>query len=165
MSDLRRLGGCKPKSALDRFHASYKKSVTGCWLWRGAPRGSNGYGRIKVGGASMPAHRFSWIIHFGEIVGGLLVLHRCDTPLCVNPAHIFLGTHQDNMDDCRSKGRTNGGTKTPMRGSQNARSKLSAEQVIAIRQDDRSQREIAAQYGVSQALVSKIKRNEMWRHI
>jgi len=105
------------------------------------------------------------MIHNGEIGAGLFVCHKCDTPLCVNPDHLFLGTHQENMNDCVAKGRTNGGTKTPLRGSKNAKSKLSESQVALIRSLNWPQRKIASHFGVSQALISKIKRNEMWRHI
>jgi len=164
--DFRWLGGSKPKPAVDRFHSSYVANLdTGCWIWLGTKRGSNGYGRITSTGVVHQAHRFSWMLHRGSIPDGLLVCHKCDTPLCVNPDHLFLGTHQDNMRDCVEKGRTNGGTKTPLRGSENVRSKLTAQQVLQIRRDRRAQRKIAQLFGVSQALISKIKRNEMWRHI
>jgi len=163
---MRWLLGKRYVDADTRFHSSYIVDLeTRCWLWQGSVRGSNGYGRISVGGVTHQAHRYSWMIHNGEIGAGLFVCHKCDTPLCVNPDHLFLGTHQENMNDCVAKGRTNGGTKTPLRGSKNAKSKLSESQVALIRSLNWPQRKIASHFGVSQALISKIKRNEMWRHI
>ena len=79
----------------------------GCWEWSGYF--SEGYGQLCVGPKGgrirFGAHRLSWEIHFGEIPAGLLVCHRCDTRSCVNPAHLFLGTCQDNNHDMWLKGR------------------------------------------------------------
>ena len=164
--DLRRLGGRKPRSAEERFAESYTPEPnSGCWLWLGAARGSNGYGRIKAFGKNMTAHRYSWVAAYGAIPDGMLVCHKCDNPACVNPSHLFLGTALDNMADCKRKWRTGGGTKTPLRGESNHRSKLTSADVSRIRADGRPQRAIASEYGVSQALVSKIKLNEIWRHL
>lgn len=80
-----------------------KDGPKGCWLWTG--RRSNGYGRCSFRGRSMMAHRASWIMARGPIPAGLLVLHDCDVPNCVNPDHLFLGTYKTNMDDMYAKGR------------------------------------------------------------
>ena len=77
-----------------------------CWLWLGASV-PKGYGRIRVGGRSegaVYAHRVSWEISFGKIPKDMYVLHRCDNPKCVNPAHLFLGTALDNAQDRDVKG-------------------------------------------------------------
>lgn len=165
--NLKSLGGCKPRSAIDRFHESYiPEPNSGCWLWLGTIRGSNEYGAIKVDGKTVAAHRFSWTIHNGEIPDCLLVLHRCDTPACVNPNHLFLGNHADNQHDKMAKGRIGDvGTKTPLLGRMNARAKLTDEIVLSIRGDARSQREIASAHGISQCLVHNIKARKTWRHI
>lgn len=78
----------------------------GCWLWRGSTR-PNGYGRLQiVESRSAPGvHRISYELHYGPIPDGLFVCHRCDTPLCVNPEHLFLGSQADNMHDRQRKGK------------------------------------------------------------
>jgi hypothetical protein len=77
---------------------------TGCWLWTNVP-GSNGYGTIEVDGRRMTAHRLSYMVYVGDIASGLVVRHKCDVRACVNPAHLELGTHHDNMLDRAKRGR------------------------------------------------------------
>ena len=84
----------------------YVNKTDHCWLWIGGLR--NGYGIINEGGKfgnAKYAHRISWQIHNGVIPDGMDILHRCDNPPCVNPKHLFVGTHQDNMRDAKIKGR------------------------------------------------------------
>jgi len=78
----------------------------GCWIWLGALSGGR-YGGIKVSGRVVRTNRAAWIAYHGNEPSNLHVLHHCDMPLCVNPDHLFLGTHQDNMDDKERKGRGN----------------------------------------------------------
>lgn len=80
------------------------KIIDKCWLWTGATN-EHGYGKLSANGSWRLAHRVSWNLSNGEIPDNLQVLHRCDTPACVNPAHLFLGTHADNMRDMKQKGR------------------------------------------------------------
>lgn len=90
----------------ERFMAKFvPEPNSGCWLWIGATTTPNGYGRLNVGGVFYVANRLSWEMFVGEIPEGMLVLHRCDVRPCVNPAHLFLGTHHDNVIDAVSKGR------------------------------------------------------------
>lgn len=88
---------------------------TGCWLWLGT-EGPRGYGRLSFCGRRQRANRCAWEITRGPIADGLFVCHRCDQPSCVNPDHLFLGTHQDNMSDMARKGRGRGCNPNPRRG-------------------------------------------------
>jgi len=88
----------------ERFWHQVKKSDD-CWLWVGAMM-RNGYGQIKgENRKTIGAHRVSYLIAYGAIPKGMNVLHKCDTPQCVNPSHLFLGTHRDNTHDALNKGR------------------------------------------------------------
>lgn len=141
---------------------------SGCWLWVGGgeTRGHpfKDYGRIWVRGRTVPAHRVSWEAHNGPIPSGMKVCHKCDTPRCVNPAHLFLGTPQDNTQDMMRKGRDTV-VRESRRGERSNWNKLTTAQVLAIRADHRLQRVIAAEYDISQTAVSQIKLRKHWKHI
>jgi hypothetical protein len=95
-----------------RFRGKIRIEPSGCWLWIGATNGK-GYGKIQQGrrgGIPLLAHRVSWELHRGPIPDGLMVLHQCDSPPCVNPDHLFLGTGLDNMRDMVAKSRHRFGT-------------------------------------------------------
>ena len=92
------------KPSEERFWKFVKKTETGCWNWLGH-RDEKGYGTFFSGNKDVRAHRFSYELHNGKIEGGLWCLHKCDNPPCVRPSHLFLGTNQDNVDDCHKKGR------------------------------------------------------------
>lgn len=104
------------------------------------------------------AHRIAWEMKNGPIPPGLFGCHKCDTPSCVNPDHLFLGTIQENFDDMRQKGRHPFGERIGM-------SKLSDKKVVAILKDKSKATVIAEKYGVSAVLIGKIKRREIWTHI
>lgn len=87
----------------ERFWKHVNKTES-CWLWT-ASTGKKGYGKINVNGVTKSAHRVSYEMSHGAIPRGLGVLHKCDTPLCVRPDHLFIGTNQDNVNDMMSKGR------------------------------------------------------------
>lgn len=109
----------------------------------------------------MGAHRAMAGLVFGwEVIEGMVVCHHCDNPPCCNPAHLFVGEHVDNVRDMIEKGR-----QVYVRGEEHGVSKLTAADVRAIRTDRRLQREIAEQYGLAQATVSKIKRRQRWAHV
>jgi hypothetical protein len=101
-------GGPARRPLAERFWERVKKGA-GCWLWTGY-RMPNGYGRMGAGGwskngGSLLAHRVSYELHKGSIPDGICVMHSCDNPRCVNPAHLSLGSQADNMADKARKGR------------------------------------------------------------
>ena len=131
-----------------------------CWLWPKKPKVR--YGSMGDGsGRSIQSHHASWIIHFGEIPKGMHVLHTCDNGFCVNPNHLFLGTHEDNMRDAQRKGRL-------AYGERSGRAKLKTEQVleiIALSHGGATHAEIARLYGLSQPHVSRVVRGLKWKHL
>jgi DNA-binding Xre family transcriptional regulator len=91
---------------LDEHRFWSKVDTTGeCWLWMGSRR-PLGYGAVKVGGRVLHAHRVAYELTHGSIPEGFVVMHRCDNPPCVNPAHLHLGTRSENTRDMHAKGRT-----------------------------------------------------------
>lgn len=80
------------------FDAAIPEPNTGCWIWTRGCSG-DGYGRLRVNGADVSTHRLAWSLANGAIPAGAHVLHNCDMPLCVNPAHLRLGSHAENMAD------------------------------------------------------------------
>lgn len=130
-----------------------------CWIWTGA--NTKGYGTFSLEGRSVYAHRVSFTIANGAIGAGLYIMHTCDEPSCVNPAHLRQGTHSQNMADMIAKGRLK-----ICRGEENGSSKLTQDSVDALRAAYRAggvtQRALAVKYGVTQALISLIVRGEAW---
>lgn len=106
------------------------------------------------------AHRASWILFKGEIPENTEVMHKCDVPNCVNPDHLELGTHADNMHDKDRKGRSN-----YQRGSHMGRAKLTEDDIPKIRADSRPQKEIARDFGVGGSTINYIKTGKTWKHV
>lgn len=113
------------KKQLNKFWGKVQKT-NGCWNWIGALT-QKGYGNFRYGYKQLRVHRLSWMMHNGKISKDLLVCHSCDNPKCVNPKHLFLGTHSDNRLDMYKKGRRK------MFGENHPRAKLKKADVIDIR--------------------------------
>jgi len=125
----------------------------GCWIWVGS-RSTAGYGNIRGARTVLYAHRVSYELHVGPIPAGLFVCHRCDTPACVNPAHLFLGTPADNLHDMATKGRWRG-----RRGASSPRAAFSWPDVQVIRSRiaaGESRRGIAKEYGVHSTTIANL---------
>lgn len=143
---------------------------TGCWLWTGHVD-RRGYGHFWIDGRRWKTHRFAWRVEHGAIPRHLHACHRCDTPACVNPAHLFLGTDADNNADARRKGRAwrpDPRTLPRARGERIASARVTAATVVAIRADrdtGLSERALAAKYGLSRTGIRHIVNRETWRHI
>lgn len=141
----------------DRFEAFVERiPEAGCWIWTGSVT-RDGYGQFAIASRPVSAHRYAYRIAFGSIPNGLCVCHRCDVRACVNPAHLFVGTNMENMQDKMVKGRH-----VSSCGERHGSAKLTAEQVLAIRSDPRLLREIAADYGVVETTISHIKTGRTW---
>ena len=131
-----------------------------CWVWT-AYRDEFGYGRFNRRGFSGGmAHRTSYDLNVGRIPDGMLVRHKCDNPSCVRPEHLELGDDQDNSNDQVARGRQ----RAP-KGVSSPKARLTEDQVRAIFADPRKQREIAAEYGISQSAVMMIKTKRNWAHL
>lgn len=134
-----------------------------CWNWKASTAGK-GYGQIKPPGGSrlnLYAHRVSFEIHHGPVPQGREVCHRCDNPLCCNPAHLFAGTRKENAEDMGNKMRSGW-------GSRNARAKLTDADVGAIRKliaGGMAQVKIAALFNISQIQISRIKTGKRWSKV
>lgn len=144
----------------DRFNEKWVPvTESGCWLWT-ATCDSGGDGRIRIAGRLDAAHRVSWEFANGVSPGSAHVLHKCDTPSCVNPQHLRLGTHNENMADRGAKGRC-----ADNRGDKHPRSVIRSSDIDGIRKDERLHREIAADFGVKEAAIYKIKHRITWSHV
>lgn len=147
----------------DRFFKKVSLAdLSECWLWTGV-KYRNGYGNIYVNEKKkkISAHRISYDLFWGEIPNGFYVLHKCDTPACVNPTHLFLGTAQDNANDCINKDRK-------LRGSAHQNSKVIEKDVALIRKlygDGMLQKDIAKKFDITRENVGYIVRRKTWTHI
>lgn len=136
-----------------------KRGLDECWPWVGW-KDRDGYGVIHIGGhkgRTVRVHRLSWALHFGEPQGQ--VLHSCDVRNCVNPRHLYQGTHQDNMRDVAVRGRRKG----LLAGEANPKTRLTWADVQEIRSSRESRTCLARRYGLCVESVSRIIRNELWK--
>jgi len=153
------------ETAKDRFEKFIlPEPNSGCWLWDGSTNG-RGYGSFCLHGRSGGAHRASYQLYKGAIPAGLLVLHKCDVPPCVNPDHLFLGTHADNTADMVKKGRARWGRRGQrgcVSGENNGRAKLTTADVLVIRSSSETNMDLARQFGVHNAQISRIRHHHRW---
>lgn len=151
-----------PQPVRDRFWSKVNKTSR-CWLWTGY-RNSKGYGQFtwRTMGRQHLAHRFVLMMDGIAIPDGMLVLHKCDNPGCVNPDHLFVGTAADNSSDMVFKLRSS-------RGEVHCHAKLRAEQVIDIRRTyeggGHSQQSLADIYGVKRTTIQSIVNGRTWKWI
>ena len=152
--------GGKLGTPFERFQTKYRvNKKTGCWEWT-ASTNVNGYGYFYFPPQNMvKAYVAAWRLYRGS-TNGLHVLHNCDNPPCVNPEHLRLGTHQDNMRDRDSRGR-----QYDRNGAKNGRAKLTEAQVRAIRKDKRSPSAIARAFKTPLSTIQNVRHRRTWRCI
>lgn len=152
---------------LERFWAKVDRSAgpSGCWTWTAARNGARwGYGVFHpVKGETIGAHRYSLFLKLDRVLSrDEFACHRCDNPACVNPAHLFVGSHDENMRDMIAKGRS-------ARGSRKVNlARLSEWQVVDMRHKAAAGAllaDLAVEYGVAPSLVSNIVRGNRWCHV
>ena len=155
-----------------RVNKEHEWGGTPCVDWT-ASKTPNGYGKFYCEGSHIGAHRVAFELTNGEIADGLHVLHQCDRPECVNPEHLFLGTHTDNMRDKESKGR--GGDRS-RRGEKNGTAILRDEDVRLIKRFiERHPPRFGGAGGqltflcrwfdVTKRIMKDISRGHTWRHV
>lgn len=136
-----------------------------CLIWSASKLGPH-YGGVKFVGKMRRAHRVSYELHFGAIPAGMVVMHRCDTPLCIRPEHLRLGTQSENVKDMLAKGRAN-----KARGEGAGNAKLTEAQVREIRaryeprKYGKGAHVLAREFGVSKPVILAIVNREAWKHV
>lgn len=150
------------RTAAERFWSKVSKTP-GCWLWRGAVRG-RGYGAFTMNDRQMQAHHAAMILSGVDIPPGLIVMHRCDEPLCVRPDHLAIGTYQDNSDDMKRKGRYWSERCIATRPLC-VHAKLSESEVLEISRSSERRVLLAKRYGVSLSQIYRVQNGERWPHV
>lgn len=146
------------KSLAERIKLmSAENLATGCWIWQRAVN-NKGYGQLRYGEKLLLAHRASYEAAHGSIPEELFICHRCDTPACVNPDHLFAGLEQANSDDKLEKERQ-------ARGTSHGMARLTEDQIRAIRIDPRRNKPVGDAYGITAGCVSMIKHRKRWAHV
>lgn len=145
----------------EAFAARTVAMPSGCIHWTGA-NDDKGYGQLRIKRKLIKAHRYAYMRVHGAIPTGNVILHECDNPACVNVDHLRLGTQLENVRDMDAKRRR---INNQPKGEFHVNAKVTPEIVMAIRSDHRRQVDIAAHYGISQSVVSKIKLQQAWRHV
>lgn len=147
-----------------------------CWEWK-ASKFRDGYGQFGYKSKNWRAHRFAYMLSYGDFPIDLCVCHKCDNPPCVNPAHLFLGTNADNIRDRHNKGRdgkpigeNNWAHAHPehFQGERNASSKLKVADILEIRKlrvDGHSFEEISIKFGIARSAVHNIVTRRRWKHV
>lgn len=136
---------------------------TSCMEWQRS-KDSGGYGMLKRTGLPEDrVHRLSWRLFCGQIPEGKFVLHKCDNRACANPLHLYIGTALDNSRDAFE--RSPGVGYPHWKGSAHPVAKLTERNAAAIKRSTAPQRKLAAEYGVDQALIWRIRNGQSWRHV
>lgn len=146
-----------------RFWGRVAVARIGCWHWT-AGQDRSGYGAISYRGKMLKAHRVSWELHRGDVPSGMFVCHSCDTPACVRPDHLFIGTAAANSADMVAKGRESHAPRAI--GAKNGAAKITADVARKVRDlvgSGLSHRKTGKQLGISASQVANIAHRRHWR--
>lgn len=152
------------KGEITRFRSKYVEGHPDhCWMWRGA-KYANGYGMVSLRRGkrkTFSAHRVAWsAANSKNIPNGMMICHKCDNRLCVNPSHLYLGSGIDNNRDTVVRNRGN-----RVLGSKCSWAKLSEDDVRFIRESVAAQRDLAERFQIDPSTVSQIKSRKRWKHL
>lgn len=153
----------KPASLEHLERLSTPEPTTGCWLWLGSVTNA-GYGQVGRLPNRMSAHRAAAIARHGQIPEDMVAMHSCNQKLCVNPAHINIGTQSENLRSAARDGLMPHLKRFHV-GTDNPASKLTPEDVRSIREANGFYREIAERFGLHTSTIAKIKTRQTWRHV
>lgn len=152
-------------SLIERFEAKIYYGLDGCWYWIGA-LDTRGYGQFAINRKSKRAHRVSYLFYKSIHPREKSVCHTCDNPACVNPNHLFLGSHDENMKDMVKKGRSKVISDTH-KGVKNVNAILTPETVRCIRKEypGLTHKKLGEKYGVHKETIAHLLRGNTWKHI
>ena len=159
--------GTRARGTLEERFWRYVLKTEDCWIWTGGSKNQKGYCLIQVGGKGSKhilAHRLSYTIHHGAIPDGMVIMHSCDNPGCVNPAHLKAGTQSENIIEAFNKGRKV--CIPPLHfGEKHWSAKLNEELVRYIRVSDKTPTMLSKELGVGRQSIAKAKQRKTWQHI
>jgi hypothetical protein len=145
-----------------RILIDFKEDKNGCFNCTSHKIFGTDYPTLWLRGKKIAISHTIYEECFGIIPKGMCVCHKCDNHLCINPEHLFLGTHKDNTQDMIKKGRDRHGV---FKGEEHGCSKLTNDDIFKIRDDKRYCREIALDYGVALCTIARIKKGTNWKHL
>jgi hypothetical protein len=148
-----RKGVLSAKKMASFFARAIKNNETNCWEWNGCLTG-NGYGHCALLNEKK-AHRVSYKLHYGDILDKMIIMHKCDNRICVNPEHLQQGTHKENMSDMKDKGRA----------ATSYKPHLTEEQVKAIYLSKSSISQLVKQYNLNIRTIERIRARRIWGKI
>jgi hypothetical protein len=161
--------GTRARGTTEERFWRFVQKTEGCWIWIGTSKTKKGYGMLqKIGGSKghgITAHRLSYQIHKGEIPEGMVVMHSCDNPSCVNPAHLSAGTQSQNIREAIAKGRKTLPTLPHFSGTDHHGAKFTDQDIRDIRSQPMNDTGLAKKYGVAPSTIRRIRIGNTWAHV
>ena len=136
----------------------YVVNNTGCYICTSHAKDSCGYHQLRYQGKRNKAHRLVYELNNGPLTSEQVVRHKCDNSSCINPDHLEIGTHADNVLDRVSRGRS-------AKGTRSGKAKLSEDDVVKIRLSPLSPTELSRIYSVGPEYITKVRKGKTWNHI